>query len=364
MTNIRLMKPYISFEEVESSFKEIFESGMLTKGRNVERFSADISSYTGAKKTFLTTSATTALSLSLKLLNIKEGDEVIVSDFSFPATANVVEDLGAIPIFADVDLHTFNMLPAELERNISRATKAVIFVDALGNLTGLNEIKEICKAKGLPLIEDAACAMGSSLAGVKSGNISDITCFSFHPRKLLTTGEGGAICTNKDELLDELEIKLNHGAAIRGGKIDFIDFGYNYRMSELQASMGRVQLAKLDDIIAHRTRIKNQYAELLTKLGFVPQKIGDDVVHNVQSIVFLVPQNIDRNSLIVFLASEGVETTIGTYCLSNTTYNKRKYSSVQKNSSFLEENTLTLPCYAGVDVEFVVDKIRSYFERK
>lgn len=358
------MKPYISFDEVESSFKEIFDSGMLTKGRNVERFSAEISSYTGAEKAFLTTSATTALSLSLKLLNINRGDEVVVSDFSFPATANVVEDLGATPIFADVDVNTFNMMPAELERKISKATKAVIFVDALGNLSGINEIKEICRERGVPLIEDAACAIGSSLSGVKSGNISDITCFSFHPRKLLTTGEGGAICTNKTELQDALDIKLNHGAIIKNGKFDFVDYGYNYRMSELQASMGRLQLCKLDAIIAQRATVKRQYIELLCKFGFVPQKIGNEVIHNVQSIVFRVPSGIERDALIRFLADEGIETTIGTYCLSNTTYYKNKYTSVQKNSSFLENNTLTLPCYDGVDVEFVADKISNYCDKK
>ena len=128
---IRLIKPYISFQEIESAFKEIFDSGILTKGKNVDIFRNEITKYTGAKYSFLTTSATTALSLTLKMYDVGFGDEVIVSDFSFPATANVVEDLGAIPVFADVDIDTYNMLPAELSSKITSRTKAAIFVDAL-----------------------------------------------------------------------------------------------------------------------------------------------------------------------------------------------------------------------------------------
>ncbi|MCY9399006.1 aminotransferase class I/II-fold pyridoxal phosphate-dependent enzyme, partial [Bacillus haynesii] len=230
---IRLIEPYITFEEVEAELKEIFSSGMLTKGPFVRTFTDHISQYVGAKHAFLTTSATTALSMCLKILNVQPGDEVIVSDFSFPATVNVIEDLGAKPVFADVDLETFNMLPEELESQITSRTKAVLFVDALGNPTGITNIKHICEEYSLPLVDDAACAIGSSEYGCKSGKIADLTCFSFHPRKLLTTGEGGAITTDREEWKDWLSVKLNHGAAISDGQLDFIDFGYNYRLSDI-----------------------------------------------------------------------------------------------------------------------------------
>ena len=137
---IKLIKPYICFAEVEEDFKEIFASGIFTKGKHVAALRQEIAQYTGAKHAFLTTSATTALSIALKILNIKPGDEVIVSDFSFPATANVVEDIGAIPVFADVSLDTFNLLPEELEKKITPKTKSVIFVDAFGNPSGLHSI--------------------------------------------------------------------------------------------------------------------------------------------------------------------------------------------------------------------------------
>lgn len=357
---IKLIKPYISFEEVQSEFKEIFESGWFTKGKFVEEFREEIKNYTGANHAYLTTSATTALTMALKALNIKSGDEVIVSDFSFPATANVVEDIGAIPIFADVSLDTFNMLPNDLESKITSKTKAVIFVDALGNPSGIHDIKEICKKYNLPLIEDGACAIGSSEFGVRCGNIADITCFSFHPRKLLTMGEGGAITFNDSKYVDFFDIKLNHGAVVNDGKFDFVDYGYNYRVPELQCVMGIKQLKKLDEIVKSRNIIRNQYIQALEPLGFKVQQISSDVVYNVQSLVFKVPENINRDELIKYLKQQNIESTIGTYCLSGGTYYAKKYNDVQPNAKYLEVNTITLPCYDGVDVEYISQKIKEY----
>ena len=298
---IKLIKPYISYAEVQEHFQEIFESGWFTKGKFVEQFREEIKNYTDAKYAYLATSATTALTMALKAIDVKEGDEVIVSDFSFPATANVVEDLGAIPIFADVSLETFNMLPEVLEAKITPKTKAVIFVDALGNPSGIHQIKAICKKHSLPLIEDGACAIGSSENGIRCGNIADITCFSFHPRKLLTTGEGGAITFNDEQYIDFFEIKLNHGAKVENGKFDFIDYGYNYRLPELQAIMGIKQVRKLDDIVKSRSIIRNEYIKALEPLGFKVQQISEKVVYNVQSLVFKVPENINRDELIKYL---------------------------------------------------------------
>jgi perosamine synthetase len=357
---IKLIKPYINFDEVKEEFEEIFEGGWFTKGKYVEQFREEIKSYTGAKHAYLTTSATTALTMSLKLLGIKEGDEVIVSDFSFPATANAVEDIGAIPIFSDVSLETYNMLPEEMEGKITKKTKAVIFVDALGSPTGIHEIKKICQKYNIPLIDDAACAIGSSENSLKSGNIADITCLSFHPRKLLTTGEGGAITFNDDKYIDFIERKLNHGAIVSNGKFDFIDFGYNYRLPELQCVMGIKQFQKLDSIIKSRNIIREKYIKELADLGFKVQNVSKDVMYNVQSLVFTVPQNIDRDSLVKYLKENGIETTIGTYCLSNTTYYKNKYNCVQANAQHLEDKTITLPCYENVDVKFICSAIKKY----
>lgn len=360
MNNIRLAKPYITFDEVEKEFRDVFESGIFTRGQQVEAFRQQIAEYTGAKHAFLMTSATTALWTCLKLLEIGTGDEVIVSDFSFPASANVVEDLGAIPVFADVDLSTFNMLPSELEKKISARTKAVIFVDALGNPTGITEIKAVCQKYGIPLIEDAACAIGSSEHGCRCGAIADLTCYSFHPRKLISTGEGGAITTDRDDWAQWLEVKLFHGAkGMKGMALDFVDFGYNFRLPELQAIMGRRQLAKIEQIIDERNSIRDTYIAQLAPLGFVQQKVGKGVRYNVQSLVFKTPEGCDRDALILGLRKEGVESTIGTYALSSGSYYKHKYANPQKNSTKLEQTTITLPCFASVDVARVASSIAS-----
>ena len=362
---IKLIKPYISFDEVAEEIKEIFDSGQLTKGQHVDKFVAGLKNYTKAKYAFLTTSATTALTMSLKAIGVKEGDRVAVSDFSWPATCNVVEDLGATPVFIDVDRNTYNMCPKDLESKLEdyegNKVVGVIAVDALGNPSGIMQLKEICTAHGIPLIQDSACAIGSSVDGIKVGAIADLTCYSFHPRKLLTTGEGGAILTNNDKYGDCLTIKLAAGASgIKGRGLDFVDYGYNYRMSEIQALMGWKQLLKLDEITAERNATVNEYSAVLEPLGFNRQKVDANVYHNVQSLIFTVPEGISRDELIDYLGSHDIESTLGTYCLSATTYYLEKYNDLQKNSLWLEGNTITLPCYTGLDVSRVVEVIESF----
>lgn len=360
---IRLIKPYIEFSEVEEEFRAVFDSGIFTKGQNVEAFRQELVNYTGAKHAFLTTSATTALWACLKLLNIGPGDEVIVSDFSFPATANVVEDLGATPVFSDVSLETFNMRPEDIEPKFTARTKAVIFVDALGNPSGLTAIKALCEKRGVPLIEDAACAIGSEEHGRRCGSIADFTCFSFHPRKLISTGEGGAITINRDDWAEWFDIKLNHGAkGMKGPMMDFVEYGYNFRLPELQAIMGRKQLAKLDAIVDGRNEIRRAFVTALAPLGFSVQALSESVRHNIQSLVFRVPENVDRDNLVTYLKANGVEATLGTYAQSDTTYYRNKYDNVQPNSKKLNDTTITLPCHSGTDfdVDVVVDAIKSY----
>ncbi|MDE0784626.1 MAG: DegT/DnrJ/EryC1/StrS aminotransferase family protein [Planktomarina sp.] len=358
---IKLIKPYISFDEVADDIKEIFDSGQLTKGQHVDKFVEGLKGYTKADYALLTTSATTALTMSLKAIGVKAGDRVAVSDFSWPATCNVVEDLGAIPVFIDVDIHTYNMCPIDLEKKLESSFAGVIVVDALGNPSGIGQIKEICHSHKIPLVQDSACAIGSSVDGVKVGAIADLTCYSFHPRKLLTTGEGGAIMTNNDQYAQWLTIKLAAGASgVKGRGLDFVDYGYNYRLSEIQALMGWMQLLKLDEITAERNAIADAYAATLEPLGFNRQKVDANVHHNVQSLIFTVPTGMFRDALIDHLASQNIESTLGTYCLSATTYYLGKYNDLQKNSLWLESNTITLPCYTGVDVKTVTDAIGQF----
>lgn len=354
---IRLIKPYICYDEVKADFEEIFNSGIFTKGTFSMKLPEEICRYTGAKYSFNTTSATTALAVCLDILNIGEDDEVIISDFSFPATVNVVEACGAIPIFCDVDRESYNMLPDELVKNITNKTKAVIFVSALGNPSGLDKIQKICTDNNITLIHDAACAIGSKIGDQCVGGIADLECFSFHPRKLLTSGEGGAITTSCDEFAERLKIKLSHGATVKEGIFDFVDYGYNYRLPDLQCVMLLKQIAKLDEIVMQRVQIQQQYTNHLENVGFCSQKHDINVLHNMQSVVFTVPEGMNRDDLIEYLKNESIESTLGTYCLSNCTYYKEKYNNVQLNALWLEQNTITLPCYYGVDVEKVIKSI-------
>jgi dTDP-4-amino-4,6-dideoxygalactose transaminase len=354
---IRLIKPYISFDEISQELEEIFDSGILTKGKYSKLFPQLIQEYTGARHAFLATSATTALSMALKLLDIGPGDEVAVSDFSFPASANVIEDVGARSVFVDVSLDTYNMEPDKLLTKISAATKAVIFVDALGNPSGLDTIARICKERGIPLIEDAACAIGSSINGHKVGSIADITCFSLHPRKLLTCGEGGIITTDNDQYATTLSYKLNHGADASG---NYISYGYNYRLPEIASLMGCSQIKKIDAIVSTRRTQAAEYAQLLEPLGFKPQSSAPNAYHNFQSVVFTVPAGCSRDLLVKYLAQQEIESTIGTYCLSEQTYFLDRYHDVQPNASFLQHNTITLPCYDTVPVKEVCDAVRAF----
>jgi len=354
---IRLVKPYIAYDEVAADFQSIFESGMFTKGTFSTAFPEQLAAYTGARYGFNTTSATTALSACLAILDVGPGDDVIVSDFSFPATANVVEDRGARPVFADVSRQTFNMLPDQLLAKIGPATKAVIFVCAFGSPQGIEEIAQICKAHDLPLIVDAACAVGSFSNDVAVGSIGDLTCFSFHPRKLLTAGEGGAITTDNGSYADVLRVKLMHGSEVVGGRLEFTTYGYNYRLPELQCAMLIKQLAKLDAIVDRRHLMWQQYCAGLVDLGFHPQLTDEVVRTNLQSVVFTVPEGVSRENLSARLLARGVETTLGTYCLSGGQYFREKYQDVQPNADWLEKHTITLPCHDDVDVSFVVEAI-------
>ena len=360
MEEVRLIKPYIDFEAVAKDFQQVFDSGVFTRGPNVSAFSAELASYVGAKYAFPTTSATTALWVSLKAVGVGKGDEVAVSDFSFPATANVVEDLGAKPLFVDVDPLSFNMCGTDLLEKITPKTKAVIFVDSFGNPTNLDGIKNICDELSIPLIEDAACALGSGVENLRCGNISKMTCFSFHPRKLICTGEGGAITTNDDDLAKWLEIKLLHGASkSQEGILEFSDYGFNFRLSELQAVMGRKQLMSLDEIIKGRNKTRDFYEKILSPYGFQAQMVSPSAFHNSQSVVFTVPGHIDRDDLIAKLKMQSIETTIGTYCQSNLPYFRNKYCAIQPNSKRLQETTITLPCYETVPTERICQEILS-----
>jgi dTDP-4-amino-4,6-dideoxygalactose transaminase len=312
----------------------------------------------------LTTSATTALSLSLEILNIKKGDEVAVSDFSWISSAHVIENVGAKPIFIDVDLETFNMCSSDLKKKISKKTKAIIFVHCFGNPSGFLEINKIARKYKIPLIEDAACAIGSKVKSKYVGEDSFLSCFSFHQKKILNTGEGGMISTNNPKILKKIILKLNLGATNSKNFIssNFVSTGHNYRLSELQCLIGQKQIDNLKKKISIRNLILKNYSSNLTKIGFIPQKIDKNYKSNIQSCVFVVPKKINRNNLIIFLKKNKIDCTIGTYSISNTSFYKKKYKSPQNNSKYLFKKCISLPCHENINIKKIIKKINLFYE--
>jgi len=358
---IKLIKPYISMQSIQPELEDIFASGQFTQGKNVQRFETDLKNYLSVDYVGLTTSATTALSLSLRVMGVKPGSKVAVSDYSWPASSNVIEELGAIPVFVDINPETFNMCLDDLEEKIDASFSAVIFVDTFGNPSGLEDIFELCQKYKVPLLEDAACALGSEVNNMKVGSIADVTCFSFHPRKLLNTGEGGAIATNNKEYAKQFKIKLAAGASDKAEiGLKFTDFGFNFRLTEIQSLMGWHQLKIIDEIITRRLEIKHSYVNSLKGMGFMPQEVHNNIKHNAQSIVFTVPENLDRNKLVKYLLSKNIESTLGTYCLSGTSFNRNKYNDVQKESLLIESSAITLPCFDGLDTSPVTKEIENF----
>ncbi len=361
---IRLVRPYLETREIESQVSEILATGILTRGPWVDALSRRLESMTGALRAFPTSSATTALYASLRALKIGRGDEVLVADFSFPATANVVEECGARPVFVDVDPDRWTLDASLLDGLRTERTRAVIFVDALGNPSGLASTLEWCRRHGLPLIEDAACSIGSRVDGRLVGALADLTCFSFHPRKLLTSGEGGAILTCDPGLAETLEVKLAHGGVPSAGRFEFIDHGFNFRLPEIQCAMLMPQLDQLDRIVERRRRFAREVAEGLLPLGFSPQKVDPGIIHNVQSLAFRVPAGSSRDELIRRLREHGMESTIGTYSMSGTTYFRNRYGNPLPVSGMLERETLTLPCHDAVEAAQVVSRVRRAFQEQ
>ncbi len=251
---IPLTKPFFD-EKEERAVIKVLRSGWIMQGSKVSEFEKRIANYLSVKYAVAVTSGTTALHLSMRVLDIKKGDEVIVPSLTFIASANCILYVGAEPIFADIDEKTYNIDPKDIERKITKKTKAVIAVHQIGLPAEMDEIRKICKDHKLFLIEDAACALGAEYKGKKVGGLSDLACFSFHPRKSITTGEGGLITTNNKNYYDELISLRSHGMINKNGEETYPLLGYNYRMTDLQASIGIEQFKKLELILKKRRKL-------------------------------------------------------------------------------------------------------------
>ena len=353
---IWLARPQTDEAEIDE-IRAVMQSGYLTQGPKVAEFEGLVAMRIGASHTFATTSATTALHLTLAALGIGPGDEVLVPDFTFPATANVVVQQGATPVLVDIDLATFAMHPADLARKVTPRARAVMPVHPFGLPADMDPIVEVAAAGGLAVIEDAACALGAEYRGRAAGCIGMAGCFSFHPRKSITTGEGGMIATSDDALADRIRLLRSHGGIRQGGRFVFEDAGFNYRLSDILAAVGVAQMRKLDEMLRSRRMVAALYDQALAGVaGLAIPTCPPGRTHTYQSYVVLLDTQIDRDAVIAQLASAGIETTLGTYALHAQPFFARSFGCSPgdvPNSYRAFVSSLALPLHAGIGSEQV-----------
>ena len=328
---IKLAKPNIS-ENAIKKVSDILRSGNLVQGEYVEKFENDLKNYLDAEHAVVVSSGTAALHLSLLALGIKTGDEVIVPAFTYPATANVVEMVGAKSIFVDINLDDFCIDVTKIEEVITDKTKAIIPVHEFGQAVDIAPIISIAKQYNLKIIEDAACALGTEYNNQKVGSFGDVGCFSFHPRKAITTGDGGVAVTNNEKLANKIKSLRNHGISTINGKIDFKYAGLNYRMTEFQAVIGIDQLRNFDNQISYRKVLAKKYDNSLKKNKFIKvPKLFNERKMTYQSYHILLDDSLSRDDLIRYLKKNGIESNYGAQALNMLDYFRRKYNLNKKD---------------------------------
>ncbi len=324
--NIPISIPSMGNEEWEA-LKAPIESGWITQGPKVKEFEKMFAERHNVKHALAVSNCTTALHLALIACGVKQGDEVIVPAFTWVATANAVIFCNATPVLIDIDPITFNLDIAQIKNKITPKTKAIIPVHLFGLCADIDLIKQ--NFPDLKIIEDGACAAGASLKGKPAGSLGDIGCFSFHPRKSITTGEGGMLTTNDDAIAEHLDKLRNHGASIseeqrhHGPKpyiLSAFDIvGYNYRMTDLQGALGTVQLKKLDQFIDERQKWADYYSENLKDISWLrtPQ-VPEGYKHGWQSYVLYIDEKkspLKRNDMMEALQQKGIATRPGTHAV-------------------------------------------------
>jgi perosamine synthetase len=339
---IPLSKPSLDEREVAAVRRPLL-SGWVTQGPEVAAFEREFASAVGAKHAVAVSSATTALHLALLAVGVKPGDEVITASHSFIATANAVRYCGAIPVFADIELSTFNIDPVSIEKLISRKTRAILVVHQLGMPCDLKAIIKLARRLGLPVVEDAACAIGSEVRlngrweriGKPHG---DIACFSFHPRKVITTGDGGMLTTSNARWERQFRLWRQHGMSVsdaarhksRAVVVEsYESLGYNYRMTDIQAAIGRVQLKRLTGLVRRRRALAARYARLLARIpGITPPREPTWARSNWQSYCLLLPEGANKARIMQHLKDRGVAAHRGVICSHlEPAYRKEPWSS-------------------------------------
>ncbi len=325
---IPVARPWMDEREVQATRRPIL-SGWVTQGPEVEAFEQEFAEYVGAQKACAVSNCTTALHLALLAMGVRQGDEVITVSHSFIATANSIRYCGARPVFVDIQPETFNIDPTRLEEVITRRTKAILCVHQMGMPCDLSEILDIARRNSLLVIEDAACAIGSEILwnekwekiGKPHG---DMACFSFHPRKIITTGDGGMITTSNVEWDKKVRLLRHQGMSVsdtarHGAKEIIFECypvkGYNYRMTDIQAAIGREQLKRLPEILERRRYLASDYRKLLADLPWVGlPKEPSWAKSNWQSFCIRLPDNCDQRETMQSLLKAGIATRRGIMC--------------------------------------------------
>jgi len=367
---IEVARPYLD-EQERRAVAEVITSGWVSQGPKVAEFEQLFADYVGAKYAIATTSCTTALHAALSVSGVKCGDEVITPSLSFIATANSIVHCGAKPVFVDVELDTCNIDPKCIEPAITEKTRAIMVVHQMGLPADLDAIKEIAERYKLMVIEDAACAVGSEYKGKKIGGHGNIACFSFHPRKVITTGEGGMITTDDPELAKRLRRFRHHGMSVsdlerhRAEKViieSYTEIGYNYRMTDMQAAMGIIQIKKLPDILKRRREIAEKYNEAFLKIPCLRVPVVPSyAVHNYQSYWLEILENspVNRNELMQRLLDKGIATRRGVMAI----HREPCYGTYDVKLPVTERitaNTIILPLYPSMtemEIEHVISGV-------
>ena len=330
MEKIPVAKPFLGEEEVIAASRAI-RSGWITQGPEVESFEKEFANFVGAPHAVAVSNCTVALQLALEVCGITADDEVITVSHSFIATANAVRHLSAIPVFVDIEADTLNMDPTNIERAISKKTKAILCVHQLGRPCDLKSILDIAKKHKLYVIEDAACAIGSEIKwngswqkiGAPHG---DLACFSMHPRKLLSTGDGGMITTKNPEFDRHLRLLRQHGMSVndrvrhQSTSIIFEEYetvGYNFRLTDIQAAVGREQLKKIPEMVERRREQVNTYIELLSGTGLEVINDKSDTRCNWQSFWVRLSSKEEQFSVMTALLDQGISSRRGVMCAHN-----------------------------------------------
>lgn len=325
---IPIAKPFMGEEEAQATHKPIM-AGWVTQGPEVAAFEQEFASMTGAAHACAVGNCTHALHLALLAVGVQPGDEVITVSHSFIATANAVRYCGATPVFVDIQPGTYNMDAALIEQAISARTRAILTVHQVGMPADLQAILTVARQHGLPLVEDAACATGSEI--LWNGNWEkigkphgDVACFSFHPRKVITTGDGGMLTTNDPALDRQFRLLRQHGMSVpdtvrhKSSQVIFESYdvpGYNYRMTDLQAAVGRVQLARLPYILEQRRALAARYQQLLVDIPGLGLPCEPEWARsNWQSYTVRLPEGCDQRQVMQSMLDDGIATRRGVMC--------------------------------------------------